>query len=267
MPAVAMPKIMGVLNVTPDSFSDGGRFADATAAIDAGLRLHAEGADIIDVGGESTRPDAEPVPVAEELRRVIPVISALAGAGVPVSIDSMKADVMQAALDAGAVMLNDVSALQADPRSLQVAAKSTADVVLMHMPGNPRTMQSLADYRDVVAEVRAHLRERVRRAEQAGIARERLIIDPGIGFGKKLPHNLALLQSLEEFHQIGVRVMLGASHKSLIAAVAGPAAADQRLGGSIALALRGAEAGVHWLRVHEVFETRQALALWQAVRA
>jgi dihydropteroate synthase len=164
-------------------------------------------------------------------------------------------------------MLNDVSALQADAGSLAVAAESDADVVLMHMPGNPRTMQGLAQYADVVAEVHAALAARIDAAVAAGIPRARLIVDPGIGFGKKLPHNLALLRALECFHDLGVSVMLGASHKALIAGVAGPAAADRRLGGSIAIALRGAEAGVHWLRVHDVFETRQALALWQAVRA
>lgn len=262
-----LPAVMGILNVTPDSFSDGGRFAGAEDAIAAGLQMWAEGAAIIDVGGESTRPGAASVPVETELARTIPVVRGLVAGGARVSIDSMKAPVMRAALAAGATMLNDVSALQADADSLAVAAASTAEVVLMHMPGNPRTMQGLAHYADVVADVAAALRARVEVAVAAGIARDRLIVDPGIGFGKNLAQNLQLLQSLEEFHGIGVRVMLGASHKGLIGRLAGGAPPDRRLGGSLALALRGAEAGVHWLRVHDVFETCQALALWQAARA
>lgn len=261
------PKIMGILNVTPDSFSDGGRLADANAAIDAGLKLAAEGADIIDVGGESTRPGAAPVPVAEELRRVIPVVAGLVRQRVRVSIDSMKAAVMQAALDAGATMLNDVSALSADPDSMGVAAAASADVVLMHMPGNPRTMQTLAQYDDAAAEVRAALARRIAAAEAAGIARTRLIADPGIGFGKGVAHNLAILRQLESYRTLGVPLMLGASRKAIIPAVAGAVPPENRLAGSLALALRGAEAGVGWVRVHDVAETRQALLLWEAIRA
>ncbi len=261
------PKIMGILNVTPDSFSDGGRLADANAAIDAGLKLAAEGADIIDVGGESTRPGAAPVPVAEELRRVIPVVTGLVRQRVRVSIDSMKAAVMQAALDAGATMLNDVSALSADPDSMGVAAATSADVVLMHMPGNPRTMQTLAQYVDAAAEVRAALARRIAAAEAAGIARTRLIADPGIGFGKGVAHNLAILRQLESYRTLGVPLMLGASRKAIIPVVAGAVPPENRLAGSLALALRGAEAGVGWVRVHDVAETRQALLLWEAIRA
>lgn len=261
------PKIMGILNVTPDSFSDGGRLADANAAIDAGLKLAAEGADIIDVGGESTRPGAAPVPVAEELRRVIPVVTGLVRQRVRVSIDSMKAAVMQAALNAGATMLNDVSALSADPDSMGVAAATSADVVLMHMPGNPRTMQTLAQYVDAAAEVRAALARRIAAAEAAGIARTRLIADPGIGFGKGVAHNLAILRQLESYRTLGVPLMLGASRKAIIPAVAGAVPPENRLAGSLALALRGAEAGVGWVRVHDVAETRQALLLWEAIRA
>lgn len=259
------PKIMGILNVTPDSFSDGGRHAGA-AAVAAGVAMFEAGAAIIDVGGESTRPGATPVPLAEELRRVLPVVEGLAAAGVPVSIDSMKAEVMRRALQAGASMLNDVSALQADPESLAVAAASGAEVVLMHMPGNPQTMQGLARYADPVAEVRAHLAARIAACEAAGIARTRLIADPGIGFGKGLEHNVALLSGLEALHQLGVPLLLGASRKSLIPAIAGPEPVDARLAGSLALALRGAEAGVAWLRVHDVAETAQALAVWAATR-
>jgi dihydropteroate synthase len=259
------PKIMGILNVTPDSFSDGGRHVGA-AAVAAGIALHGAGAEIIDVGGESTRPGATPVPLEEELARTIPVVEGLVKAGVPVSIDSMKAEVMRQALAAGAVMLNDVSALQADPQSLFVAAASTAMVVLMHMPGTPQTMQSLARYEDPVAEVRAHLEARIAACEAAGIPRARLIADPGIGFGKGLEHNIALLRGLEALHQLGVPLLLGASRKSLIPAIAGPAPVDERLAGSLALALRGAEAGVAWVRVHDVAQTAQALAIWAATR-
>lgn len=261
------PQIMGILNVTPDSFSDGGRLKSAHAAIEAGLKLAQEGADIIDVGGKSTRPGAAPVPLDEELRRTIPIVSALVREGVAVSIDSMKAAVMQAALDAGATMLNDVSALSADPASMAVAAASTARVVLMHMPGNPRTMQGLAHYQDAAAQVQAALAARLAVALAGGIDRSRLIADPGIGFGKGVEHNLAILQRLESFHALGVPLMLGASRKALIPAVAGPAAVDDRLAGSLALALRGAEAGISWVRVHDVAETRQALMLWEAIRA
>lgn len=256
---------MGILNVTPDSFSDGGRHSDAEAAIAAGLAMRAAGADIIDVGGESTRPGAPPVPLEEELARTIPVVEGLARHGVPVSIDTMKAGVMKAALDAGAVMLNDVSALTADPESLAVAAAADVPVVLMHMPGTPQTMQALARYEDVLAEVLAHLAARIAACEAAGIARARLIADPGIGFGKGLEHNLALLRGLEAFHGLGVPFLLGASRKSLIPALAGPAPASDRLPGSLALALRGAEAGAAWVRVHDVAETAQALKVWQAI--
>lgn len=261
------PRIMGILNVTPDSFSDGGRHAGVEAAVAAGLRLAEQGADIIDVGGESTRPGAAEVSLEEEIRRTVPVVEALVRAGVPVSIDTMKAGVMRAAVDAGVSMLNDVSALQADPGSAAVAAACAAQVVLMHMPGNPRTMQGLADYADPVEEVFAALAGRIAQAEAAGIARGRLIADPGIGFGKTVAHNLALLKALERFHGLGVPLMLGASRKTLISAVAGAAEPGERLGGSLALALRGAEAGVRWVRVHDVAETRQALLLWEAIRA
>lgn len=261
-----IPRLMGILNVTPDSFSDGGRHGTATGAIEAGRRLFEAGAAIIDVGGESTRPGAPEVSLEAELRRTIPVVEGLTRAGIPVSIDSMKAGVMRAALAAGATMLNDVSALIADPASLETAAGSEAQVVLMHMPGNPRTMQDLAHYADPVGEVRAALAAHIAAAEAAGIPRTRLIADPGIGFGKGVEHNLALLRGLEAFHGLGVPLLLGASRKSVIPAVAGPVAVSERLPGSLALALRGAEAGVAWLRVHDVAETLQALKLWEAIR-
>ncbi|MFN3370130.1 MAG: dihydropteroate synthase [Sphingomonadaceae bacterium] len=263
----AIPQILGILNMTPDSFSDGGRLADARAAVEAGIAMHAAGAAMIDVGGESTRPGAAPVPLEEELRRVLPVVEGLVAAGVPVSIDTMKAGVMRAALAAGATLLNDVSALSADPESLSVAAAAgDTPVVLMHMRGTPATMQECATYTDPVADVLAELGARIAAAEAAGIARARIIADPGIGFAKGLAHNRAILTNLEAFHALGVPLMLGASRKSLIPAIAGPAPPGARLPGSLALALRGAEAGVAWLRVHDVAETAQALAVWAACR-
>lgn len=258
---------MGILNVTPDSFSDGGRYASVTAAIAAGVAMHRAGADVIDVGGESTRPGAEPVATDEELRRVLPVIEALAGQGIPVSIDTLKAEVMRRALAAGATMLNDVSALRFDPEALDVAAGSKAWIILSHMAGEPRTMQQAPHYTNVLAEVLAHLEGRISLCVARGIARERLIIDPGIGFGKNLAHNITLLQNLESFHGLGTAVMLAASRKRLIeAATGGGLPTGQRLPGSLALALRGAEAGVQWVRVHDVAETRQALMLWDMMR-
>lgn len=261
------PKIMGILNVTPDSFSDGGRLASSEAAVERGLALIAEGADIIDVGGESTRPGAEPVPEDEELRRVIPVVRGLARAGIAVSIDTMKAEVMRRAEGEGAIMLNDVSALQFDPESLNVAAAGRARIVLMHMIGDPRTMQHAPAYDDVLQTVLDHLRARINVCVAAGIARERLIADPGIGFGKTLAHNAALMRGLERFHTLGIELLLGASRKSVIPAIVGAVPPLRRLPGSIALAIRGMQAGVHWVRVHDVAETRQALLVWDAIAA
>lgn len=261
-----LPRIMGIVNVTPDSFSDGGQLATAEDAVAAGCRMREAGAAIIDVGGESTRPGAADVSVAEEMQRVMPVIEGLVREGVAVSIDTRKAAVMRAALGAGAAMLNDVSALTHDPESMAVAADSDVPVVLMHMTGTPQTMQKAPHYDNVLSEVRDWLAARIAACAAAGIARERLIADPGIGFGKGLAHNLALLQGLETLHGLGVPLLLGASRKSLIPAIAGPAPPDQRLAGSLALALRGAEAGCQWLRVHDVAETAQALAVWAAAR-
>lgn len=262
-----IPRIMGILNVTPDSFSDGGRLAGVGDAVVAGCRMRDAGAAIVDVGGESTRPGAQPVPTDEELSRVIPVIAGLVRAGVAVSVDTRKAAVMRAALDAGAAMLNDVSGLTHDPDSMAVAAASAVPIVLMHMAGTPETMQQAPHYDDAVVEVRDWLAGRIAACEAAGIARTRLIADPGIGFGKGLHHNLELLRSLESLHALGVPLLLGASRKSLIAGIAGPAAPDQRLAGSLALALRAAEAGWQWVRVHDVPETAQALCIWQATRS
>lgn len=254
------PRIMGILNVTPDSFSDSGRHASAAAAIAAGRRMHDEGAAIIDVGGESTRPGAAPVPLAEELRRVMPVVEGLVAAGVPVSIDTRKARVMAEALAAGACMVNDVSALTHDPDSLGVAAASSASIVLMHMQGSPATMQQAPRYDDVVAEVRAFLDARVAACTAAGIPEGRLVRDPGIGFGKTLEHNLALLTNLPA---LGAPLLLGASRKALIGRLTG-ADVGQRLPGSLALALHAARAGCALVRVHDVAETAQAFAVWAA---
>jgi dihydropteroate synthase len=261
------PRIMGVVNVTPDSFSDGGRWLDPEAAIAHGLQLEAEGADILDIGGESTRPGGEPVPVEEELRRVIPVVTALAReARVPISIDTRSAEVMRRAAQAGARIINDVAALGHDPGALLVAAETGLPVVLMHAQGVPRTMQKNPRYDDVVLDVYDWLEARIDACEKAGIPRARLIVDPGLGFGKTLAHNLALLASLSIFHGLGCPILLGASRKSFIARLAGPATADQRLPGSLAAALLGAAQGVQLLRVHDVAATRQALAVWHAAQ-
>lgn len=262
---VPVPHIMGIMNLTPDSFSDGGHIRSVEAAVAMAEVMIAEGAAIIDLGGESTRPGASLVPVEEELRRVEPVMRQLAKVGIPFSIDSRKAAVMELAAGYGATMLNDVSALSFDNDSLRVAAESRADVVLMHMAGVPESMQDAPEYDNVVAEVIAWLAARIALCEAAGLSRARLIADPGIGFGKTLRHNLDLMRGLERLrHALDVQLLLGASRKSLIPAIAGPSPASERLGGSIALAIRAAEAGCTWVRVHDVAETRQALLVWQA---
>jgi dihydropteroate synthase len=264
--ALDRPRIMGVVNVTPDSFSDGGRWFEPEAAIAHGLRLEAEGADILDVGGESTRPGAEPIGVEEELRRVIPVIAALARqARVPVSVDTRNADVMRRAAGAGARIVNDVAALGHGPGGLRVAAETGLPVVLMHAQGDPRTMQVDPRYDDVVLDVYDWLEARVAACAAAGIGREQLIVDPGIGFGKTLDHNLALLGSLSIFHGLGCPILLGASRKSFIGRLAGGVPAPERVPGSVAAALASAAQGVQIMRVHDVAATRQALAVWEAV--
>lgn len=260
------PLIMGVVNVTPDSFSDGGQHASSAAAISHGRRLAAEGAEILDIGGESTRPGAAPVPVDEELRRVLPVVEALAAAGHRVSIDTRRARVMREAVAAGALIVNDVSALTGDDESLAVAAHSGAAVILMHMQGDPTTMQANPSYGDVVAEVADFLGQRVAACRAAGIARERLCIDPGIGFGKNVAHNLALLRHLPRLRQTGVALLIGASRKSFIARLSRGAPAEQRVPGSIAVALHAAERGADMLRVHDVAATIQALDVWRELR-
>jgi len=258
---------MGIVNVTPDSFSDGGRFAACDAAIVHARRLIAEGADILDIGGESTRPGAASVSEAEELARVIPAIEAIrAESPIPLSIDTMKRSVARAAVAAGAGMWNDVTALRFSSDSLAVAAELGCSVVLMHMQGEPATMQADPRYGDVVAEVAAFLAARAAAAEVAGMARDRIWLDPGIGFGKTAAHNLALLRNLDRIVALGYPVALGASRKGFILALDG-AAKDpgDRLGASLAVALAGARAGVAMLRVHDVRETVQALALQAAI--
>jgi len=260
---------MGVINVTPDSFSDGGRFGDPKAALARARKLIADGADMLDIGGESTRPGAAPVSEAEEIARVVPLIQAVrAESALAISVDTMKPAVARAAVAAGAAMWNDVSALRHAPDSLATAAELGCDVVLMHMQGEPGTMQVEPRYDDVVAEVAAFLAQRAEAAIAAGVTRERIWLDPGIGFGKHmLAHNLPLLAGLDRIVALGFPVLLGVSRKSFIGAVDGEgrAAADQRLGGSIAAALAGVAAGIAALRVHDVRETVQALRVWTAI--
>ncbi|MCP5432202.1 MAG: dihydropteroate synthase [Alphaproteobacteria bacterium] len=260
------PLLMGILNVTPDSFSDGGRFRGLEAALDHARLMKEEGADVIDVGGESTRPGAEAVAVEEELARVLPVVERLAIEGLgPVSIDTRKARVMREAAAMGAAMLNDVSALTHDPESLSTAARLGLPVVLMHSLGEPATMQRNPQYEDVIAEVTAALRARRDAAEAAGIPRERIWLDPGIGFGKTRDHNLALLRNLGALKALGCKVLLGASRKRFIAALDRDVPPEARLGGSVAVSIWGARAGADMLRVHDVGATRQALAVWGAI--
>ena len=258
---------MGVINVTPDSFSDGGRFLSPDSALAQARALIAEGADLLDIGGESTRPGAAPVDAAEEIARVVPVIAALAAeTDVPLSIDTMKPAVARAAVAAGASIWNDVSALTFSPDSPAVAADLGCQVVLMHMRGEPRTMQAAPRYEDVTAEVRRYLAERARVARAAGVAGEAIWLDPGIGFGKTAAHSLTLLGQLDRIVALGFPVLLGVSRKSFLKAVDPAAeAATDRLGGSLAAALAGARAGVAAVRVHDVRETVQALATQAAI--
>jgi dihydropteroate synthase len=258
------PKLMGVVNVTPDSFSDGGLYLDPEAAVAHGRELTEAGAEILDVGGESTRPGAEPVSVEEELRRVVPVIRGLSGAGPRISVDTSKAAVAAAALDAGAEIVNDVTALRGDPEMAPLCAERGATVVLMHMLGEPRTMQEDPRYDDVVAEVKAFLAERLKAAVAAGIAEERVWLDPGIGFGKTGAHNMELLRRLGELRELGRPLVVGTSRKSFIGKVDG-SPADRRLGGTIASSVHAAAEGAAILRVHDVAEVRQAMAVAAAI--
>jgi dihydropteroate synthase len=261
------PQVAGIVNATPDSFSDGGAYADSQAAADAGHKMAAEGAALIDVGGESTRPGATALWEGDELKRVLPVVERLARSGTAVSIDTRKSAVMEAALAAGAAMVNDVSALSWDERSAQVVARAGCAIVLMHHQGTPETMQISPQYeRPVLFEVYDWLETRIDSAVAAGIDRARIVVDPGIGFGKTVQHNLRLLNGLALLHGLGCPLMLGASRKRMIGALSGEAPADRRLAGSLALALKGAEQGVQLLRVHDVPETVQALRVWRGLR-
>jgi dihydropteroate synthase len=259
-----MTQLMGVVNVTPDSFSDGGLYLDPEAAISHGHELVEAGADILDVGGESTRPGAEPVGEEEELRRVVPVIRGLSGSQSRISVDTSKAAVAAAALDAGAEVVNDVTALRGDPETAALCAERGATVILMHMLGEPRTMQDEPRYEDVVADVKAFLAERLEAAVAAGIAEERVWLDPGIGFGKTAAHNMELLRRLGELRELGRPLVVGTSRKSFIGKLDG-SPADQRLGGTIASSVLAAAEGADVLRVHDVAEMRQALAVATAI--
>lgn len=261
----APPALMGIVNVTPDSFSDGGLYATSGDAIAQGLRLAEEGAAILDIGGESTRPGSEGVSEEEELARVIPVIESLAGAGHVVSIDTRKAAVMREAVRTGARIINDVSALEYDPQSLAVAAELRLPVILMHAQGDPKTMQRNPVYVDAALDVYDWLAARIAACEKAGISRDLLAIDPGIGFGKTLAHNLAILQQTTLFHGLGVALMIGISRKSFMTKMTGEKAASRRVSGSLGGAVHAALHGAHMIRVHDVEATRQALAVARAI--
>ena len=255
--------VMGVINVTPDSFSDGGRFLEPAAAVDHGVRLAAEGAQVLDVGGESTRPGADPVPAPEELRRVVPVVEGLAAGetGARISVDTTKAEVARAALTAGASIVNDVSAFRFEPDLAGLVAESRAGCCLMHMQGEPRTMQESPRYEDVVSEVKAFLEERLEFARSEGVREEDVWLDPGIGFGKTVDHNLELLRRLDEIVSIGRPVAIGTSRKSFLARLGGERSEQERLPGTIATNVLALERGARIFRVHDVAQNRDALAI------
>lgn len=258
--------VMGVLNVTPDSFSDGGRYLQKDAALRRALDMAASGADIIDVGGESSRPGAEPVPLEEELRRVLPVIADLAREpGLIVSVDTRKAEVARAAIEAGAAMVNDISAMTADPDMAPVVAASGVAVCLMHMQGTPQTMQVAPAYGDVVTDVREYLRERAAAARAAGIAEDRIIVDPGFGFGKTLEHNLEMLRRLREFTDLGYPILVGTSRKSMLGALLGGAPPEDRTEGTAATVALAVANGASMVRVHDVREMWRVVCVADAV--
>lgn len=257
------PLIMGIVNVTPDSFSDGGLLPNVQAAVAHALRLVDEGAEILDIGGESTRPGAIPVPAVQEMERIIPVIEALQGLGVPLSVDTQKPEVMVAAIRAGADMINDVNALQAEG-ALDAVATSSVALCLMHKQGEPQTMQQEPDYKNVVAEVREFLAVRIAAALAAGVAHERLLVDPGFGFGKSLRHNLLLLKHLDRLDALGAPVLAGLSRKSMLGAITGRGVGE-RVHASVAAAVLAVMKGARILRVHDVGATRDALKVIKAV--
>jgi dihydropteroate synthase len=259
------PRVMGILNVTPDSFSDGGRRMNPQAAVEAGLGMADDGADIIDVGGESSRPGAEPIAPALEQERVVPVIRALAAERIRVSVDTRNAGTMRAALGAGARIVNDISGLSHDPLATAVVAEHACPIVLMHMRGTPATMSAQAIYQDVVAEVRAELAERIRAAILGGVRPDCIAVDPGIGFAKHAEHSQVMLRGLPELADLGYPMLIGVSRKSFIGRLSGETRADRRLGGSIAAGLFAVLRGASILRVHDVRETVQALSTWQTL--
>ena len=260
---LSQPRVMGIVNVTPDSFSDGGKFNTTEKAIEHALQLVDEGADILDIGGESTRPGATPVPLEEELNRVIPVIEGLRHVGVPLSIDTYKPQVMQAAIAAGADIVNDVCALR-EPQALEIVAASQAGVCLMHMQGRPQTMQANPEYDDVVKAVKDFLAERLMAAEHAGIDRSRIVLDPGFGFGKRTAHNLSLLNHLNDIQALGLPLLIGLSRKSVLGQVVG-LSVDERLHASIAASVISVMKGASIVRVHDVKPTVDALKIVEAV--
>lgn len=262
---LSRPLIMGVVNLTPDSFSDGGQFATAGQAVEHAQALLAQGADIVDLGGESTRPGAAPVALDEERRRVLPVLERLAASGAPVSVDTRKPQLMREAIAAGAAMVNDINALAASG-ALEAVAATDAAVCLMHKRGDPQTMQADPRYDDVVSEVADFLRERVAAAERAGIARARIVIDPGFGFGKTFEHNLELLRAFERFAGLGVAVLAGLSRKAMLGKITGREVGD-RVCASVAAAMIAVDRGAHIVRVHDVAATRDALAVWAAAKS
>ncbi|HSE00126.1 MAG TPA: dihydropteroate synthase [Burkholderiales bacterium] len=261
---LSRPLVMGVVNVTPDSFSDGGLYSSTEQAVSHARLLIGEGADILDIGGESTRPGSATVGLDEERRRVLPVLQALADCGVPLSVDTRKPELMAEAVAGGASMVNDVTALRA-PAALAAVARSPVAVCLMHMQGEPGTMQENPTYQNVVREVRDYLAQRVAAAERAGIARDRIVVDPGFGFGKTIEHNLALLRSLSEFRSLGVTLMAGLSRKAMLGRLTGREPRE-RVHASVAAALLAVQNGAQIVRVHDVAATRDALAVWQAVK-
>jgi len=260
----AQPWVMGIVNVTPDSFSDGGRFADPSRAVEHGLRLRDEGAHLVDVGGESTRPGAQPVPIQEELDRVLPVVTALVRERVNVSVDTTKPEVMRAAIDAGCTVVNDVNAFRAEG-ALEAMGCANVGVVVMHMRGTPATMQQAPHYEDVVVEVRDFLLGRAAALEHAGVARGRIALDPGFGFGKTLEHNIALFRALPSLASMGYPVLAGISRKRTIGELTGKPVGG-RMAGSVAAALLAVQNGARILRVHDVAETVDAISVWMALR-
>jgi len=257
-------KIMGVVNVTPDSFSDGGRWGTPELAAEHASRLVNDGADLLDIGGESSRPGSDPVPLDEELRRVIPAVEAIAGLKVPISVDTTKAEVARLAIRAGASIINDITGLTGDPAMVRVASETGAGVVLMHMAGTPKTMQAEPFYRDVVAEVHNYLAIRIEALETAGIPRDRIAIDPGIGFGKTFEHNLELLRNLRRFATLGCAILVGTSRKRFLGTITGRGV-DERLIASVVSSLAAAEHGADVVRVHDVAAMSDAIKVWEAM--